>query len=53
MNIAKVNLIKLFTFNKIHKKNITVKKFHAKLHIVYDPFDFTKRRFCSLYTAIC
>ena len=52
MNIAKANLIKLFAFNKIHKKNITIKKFHAKLHIVYDPFDFTKRRFCSLYTAI-
>lgn len=32
--------------------NIAVTKLHAKLHTVYDPFDFTKRRFCSFYTAI-
>lgn len=32
--------------------SIAVTKFHAKLHIVYDPFDFTKRRFCSFYSAI-
>lgn len=52
MNFYKANLIKSFTFNKIHKNNITITKHHAKLHIVYDPFDFTKRRFCSFYTAI-
>lgn len=32
--------------------NITVTKFHTRLHIVYDPFDFTKRSFCSFYSAI-
>ena len=32
--------------------NIVVNRFHTKLHIVYDPFDFKKRKFFSLYAAI-
>lgn len=51
MNIAKYNL-RSFIFNKYHKQNIKVTKLHIRLHIIYDPFDFKKRRFCSFYIAI-
>ena len=39
-------------FNKLNKKNVIITKFHMRLHIVYDPFDFKKRNFVSFYAAI-